>query len=97
MENFIDNLSKQLATAVSRRDTLRISLRAIGAAFLGFTGIATAWAQTQCPKGQTKCGTGCCDTPNGYHCCADTQKNPANWWCCRKDLSCTTVPYDGCV
>jgi hypothetical protein len=96
MEPIFDDMAKQLATAGSRRDMLSIAFRAVGAAFLGFAGIARVRAQTQCPQGHYKCGTVCCDSPNGYHCCSDPQKSPTNWWCCRKDLGCSTVPYDGC-
>src|SRR5215471_21484429 len=47
MEQFIDDFSKQLAKAVSRRDVLSIGARTVFAAFVSSTGIGKLWAKAR--------------------------------------------------
>ena len=44
MDQFIDNLSRQLVSAVSRRDLLRISIRAMFTAFVASNPLIKSWA-----------------------------------------------------
>src|SRR5208337_5529132 len=55
MEEFIDSLSKRLASAVSRRDMLRITSQMLVGAFVAATGIERVWA-TPAPPGSSQCG-----------------------------------------
>src|SRR5215471_17919621 len=62
MEQFIDDFSKQLAKAVSRRDVLSIGARTVFAAFVSSTGIGKLWAKASSTStvpgdvGTTSCG-----------------------------------------
>lgn len=57
MERFIDDFSKQLAKAVSRRDVLSVSARTMFAAFVSSTGIGRLWGQTTSTSSCPACGT----------------------------------------
>jgi hypothetical protein len=47
MERFFDNLSRELAKAVTRRDALRFTVRAMVAGLLTSTGVSKLWAATR--------------------------------------------------
>jgi hypothetical protein len=58
MEHFVDDLSKRLAKAVSRREMLSISSRTLFTAFVASTGIGKLWAHTidEGRTGSSQCG-----------------------------------------
>lgn len=63
MEQFFDNLARQMAAAMSRRDALRIGLGAL-------LGAATGCGSPAAPCGGTMCGGTC--LPAGTVCCSDS-------------------------
>jgi hypothetical protein len=79
MEHFIDDFSKRLGKAVSRRDVLSISARTIFAAFISSTGVGKLWGSDTTTLGSSQvcpsCGT-CqqCNTVAGK--CGQDCDNP---------------------
>jgi hypothetical protein len=59
MEHFIDDLSKQLAKTVSRRDMLSITSRTLFTAFLASTSVAKLWGRMS-PESSDDIGTTTC-------------------------------------
>ena len=78
MNDFIDNVSRILATPMPRRKAMKLFGGAFAAAVVAFAGGQTA--EAACKAGQVTCGTGagstccksssCCYGTNGKSCCS---------------------------
>jgi len=83
MSAFLDDVSRIIASPISRRQTLRLVCGAVGGTLLASLGLGGAAGPAQalvtCPKGQTACGSHCC--PHSQTCCG-------NGKCCTPDKVC---------
>src|ERR1700682_3934300 len=74
MEKFVDNLSRQLANAVSRRDMLGIASRTIFTGLLASTGIGQLWARDRASNSSSLHNCPSCGDADCVRCNADTGK-----------------------
>ena len=91
MSALFDDISRIVASPISRRAAFRQVSRAVGGAALGYLGLRRAvWtlaapaAQVGCPSGQTACSTICCGSEQT--CCIS--KDGAKAACCTKGQTC---------
>src|SRR6266566_6350447 len=110
MSALLDDVSRIIARPISRRQTLRLVCGAVGGAVLASLGLGTASRgfgspapepQAHCPKGQTACGSACCNNKqtccNSQICCSHnasccgTKCCPPGKVCC-SGLCCTAGP-----
>ena len=84
MDQFLDNLARQLATASSRRDALRIGFSVLLGAVA--SGCAGANPFSGCSGTQVPCNGHC--NPAGSVCCSDGSYCSAGSSCCNNNTQC---------
>src|SRR5213595_2246164 len=91
MSALFDEISRIVASPISRRAAFRLVSRIVGGAALGYLGLRrAAWAlaapaaQAGCPSGQTACSTTCCGSDQT--CCIS--KDGAKAACCNSGQTC---------
>src|SRR5207248_11589919 len=91
MSALLDDVSRIIASPISRRQTLRLVCGAVGSAVLASLGFGRPSRGlgspdpgnpgfVTCPQGQTACGSNCCGS--GQTCCNNQICCPHNASCC---------------
>ena len=92
MSKLLDEISRIIASPLSRREAFRLVSRAVGGAALGSLGLGRvaralgppAPAQVGCPSGKTACGPICCGSDQT--CCLNKDGTTAT--CCSSGQTC---------